>query len=102
MYNHPLFYQLDYPECPAYAFRAIGTYPVFFVKSTWNTCYPGNYLMMTIINFRGDIKVYIDDGDDGYVEKHFSSLKEALISMQEISLLEPFSLDDLEAFGYKT
>ena len=98
MYSHPMFYRLDFPN--AYIGKW-GELPVHFLKSTQETSLSGNHLRAEIIRWNGKIKIYVSDGDDGYTEKYFSSMDEALIALQELSKLEPFSLWDLRLFGYE-
>lgn len=101
MYSHPLFYKLSFPECDEYALRGIKNgYPIHFLKSSEETCFPGDFLRASIIVFNGAIKIRVDDGDDGEMEKYFPTLYRALSGMLELGAIEPFSLRDLTTIGY--
>lgn len=112
VYTHPVFYVEAYRDELKDSMRSCAMknvtrgYPIHFLPCTHSTCFPGNYVRAQIIpvSYKGvtTIKVYVDDGDDGEMEKYFATERDAVIALGELTELAPFSMADLSLFGYSS
>lgn len=89
-YNSIDEYLIDFPEIdwhPDYI-NGLRRKPHFLIKAHPTHGYstiPGHYRYVGMVIWsEKDLKVYINDGDDGYMERYFGDLKEAEFLMDQL------------------
>lgn len=76
---------------------------MYWILKSYFTCMPGDFCLVHIVTWihLKEWKVSVDDGDDMYMEKYFTSEDEAIKAANELINLAPFHFNELKAFGYE-
>lgn len=75
---------------------------MYWILKSYFTCMPGGYCLVHIVTWvhLKQWKVSVNDGDDMYMEKFFTTEDEAIKAASELIDLAPFHFDELKEFGY--
>ena len=65
------------------------------------SCLDGNYAYVHVDEFKNEMFVHVDDGDDFMFRKKVQNEQEALKEIENLKLLSPFLFTELLLFGYE-
>lgn len=75
-------------------------YKYYALVPVTQACLPGDYACVHTSQWQGKTFVHVNDGDDYIFRKEVKDDQEAIVEIDNLKMLAPFSYSDLRLFGY--